>query len=331
MIWKTLNPPPNAVKHRKRKLTPSTRGEHRDSLREKHPTHHQVRASKTEGKDDSPGEKPRRTGLHRCCVCVCVLTHWKLIHTVFDHFFGTNTVWCKQRGEKSRSHLKPFGEFLFCTHFSLPSLKLSLFYSLFVLCCIIAEHVLPHAVYISFFLQKRSLAVRLTLRFFLSRSLFALLTSDLLLSLSFPLFYSLYFSVSPPFSVFFSSLALPSSSRRSPENISALLSLPAFRRRRHTHTRARTALNESKTQRGKKRIVHFNNLLKSWWGMFSPMQSLLITFWWITDESAPLVVAVAQHWYADKGETEAGFFFFPRATHCWRRVCLHLMNHPAII
>lgn len=41
-----------------------------------------------------------------------MLTLWKLIHTVFDHIFGTNTVWCKQEGEESRSRSKPFRDFL---------------------------------------------------------------------------------------------------------------------------------------------------------------------------------------------------------------------------
>lgn len=38
-------------------------------LRKKHPTHHQVSASKTEEKDNSPGENPWRTGMYRCSVC----------------------------------------------------------------------------------------------------------------------------------------------------------------------------------------------------------------------------------------------------------------------
>ena len=39
-----------------------------------------------------------------------------------------------------------------------------------------------------------------------------------------------------------------------------------------------------------------------------PMLSLLISFWWISDEVLLLLAAVAQHWYADRDNMKADFF-----------------------
>lgn len=43
----------------------------------------------------------------------------QLIHTAFDHIFGTDTIWCKQGGEESRSGSKPPSEI---SHFTQTSL-----------------------------------------------------------------------------------------------------------------------------------------------------------------------------------------------------------------
>lgn len=70
------------------------------------------------GEDDSPGEKPREAESGAASL-PCTLTHWRLIHSAFDHIFGTDTIWCKQGGEESRSGSKPPSEI---SHFTQTSL-----------------------------------------------------------------------------------------------------------------------------------------------------------------------------------------------------------------
>lgn len=117
--------------------------------------------------------------------------------------------------ERNPGHAWSPSEISYFVHTPLPSLKLSLFYSLFVLYCIIAERVLLHTACISFCRIKKRITASHTNTY--CTSFYPILCSRCPVNLlpfrflfPFPHLYSLYFSAFPPFSSFFSSLALAS-------------------------------------------------------------------------------------------------------------------------
>lgn len=221
---------------------------------------------------------------------------------MFDHIFGTNTIWCKQGGEKTRSCSKPFRGFLLCAHASLTPPNLSVFYKIPCLCCI--------ALLLSVFC--RTVPVSLSVKEIIGCHAYTHILS--------------LFSFQP----------FPSSSPRLscfPLNVNSLENILIPHVNNETLDIDITQENTSEWAQTRRENIKFLLVicLRVNGACSSPHaiapHFFLMNKWW----GSAVVGGGGTTLVCRQRQYEGRLFFSPLSMRCWRTVCLYLMNHAAII